>query len=98
MGRHGTILLACAWVLWQQSMTIGPPVKVGDVLAVEAGPMFPISAHSSKSECEQETRSQMEAGIRSGRTQLGSRGVLLGGGMSITFRCLPDTVDPRAKK
>ena len=85
-------LAECAWVMWTTS-TI--PLARGD--AYEIG-WEPFLAYTKLDECQQEAASRLNKFLeREGAELLGDTALTKGGEL-YTFRCLPDTIDPRGKK
>src|SRR5262245_28046882 len=91
----------CAWVLWQQSIEVALPDPKPQERQVIA-----FSGHESKKECDDATEQQIVAGVEIGGQRLptGVMITMLGSSGSrdshliVTYRCLPDTVDPRVPK
>jgi hypothetical protein len=77
----------CAWVLWQNTTRVGPqPQPLGTT---------PISAYTSKDECEQAGRHEVQAAVAHGnRSSSDGLGVRIADVIA-EYRCLPDTIDPR---
>ena len=78
----------CAWVLWSYDtdMTTSETNRTN---------FFPQEAYQAKAECEKENtrRTQMEE--NAAKREIASGSPLK---KHVFFRCLPDTVDPRAPK
>ena len=85
----------CAWVLWDDSLLLAP--RLGSNLA-------PLSASASKQECDKAAEREVRMRVEAGAIRLpGSEASVLvkgpgGGDITKTYRCLPDTVDPRGPK
>ncbi len=80
----------CAWVLW------GTNIDKGDLAST------PMNGYSTLAECQREQASweSREAAYQRNRAESNARGpstqyVL---GVAVSYRCLPDTIDPRGPK
>jgi len=91
----------CAWVLWQQSLEAGlsdPKPQLRGVIV--------LSAHESRKGCDDAMEKEIETGVKIGGRRLPT-GVMVvkpsdtgarDRSLIVTFRCLPDTIDPRGEK
>jgi hypothetical protein len=86
----------CAWVLWKEAATITANDRREEV-AID-------SAHASLADCDRALETVIIS-LRAGRYEpivgglKGNRNVVaLKNGRSLSYRCLPDTIDPRAPK
>ena len=94
--RHGAMGLLCAWVLWAQQTDLEEPTPGAAWVSGWRRDANPIAATASRQECEQKLSDIVAANKARGAG--GGEDVVWWGNKSYSWRCLPDTVDPRGPK